>query len=63
MTDLTFVVTCPVCAGHIAAIPVDGDDWHEAELWAYLEAAGHDETCTGRLGDDPPATIAGLVVP
>jgi hypothetical protein len=56
---LTLVVSCPACAGHIASILVDGDDWHEAETWALVAAAGHQDECTGRLGADPPAELMG----
>lgn len=42
---LTFVVQCPDCHGTIARVDVDGDDWHEAELWAYVAAAEHRSIC------------------
>lgn len=42
---LTFVVHCPACHALIASVRVDGDGWHEAELWAYVAAVDHRAAC------------------
>ena len=49
MTDLAllFVIHCPACRAVVATVDVGGDDWHEAESWAFLASAEHQASCAG----------------
>jgi hypothetical protein len=45
------IVECLECGDQVAAVPVDGERWDEAEKWSYLAILEHRKEKHGSPAD------------
>lgn len=54
---LVFVPTCAFCGAQGEPIPVEPDNWREAEAWCYLAYKNHEKACRRRGEQALPASV------